>query len=175
MVHNITYLVTFACASFVAWKPSQNPCCSDGECTSFFSRHKFNHKTFLSGSLCMNLVWGAQGFWNGMEIFYVWKLFFCTCIFEWIVWGYIRVSETVQNDCGLRAHWGTAARRAIKLKSLWVALWLSTRYSSLFPGKSCHTLSYIFPLLCLAFGVRRLKIFSTTGLLQLLFSLWCPL
>lgn len=42
----------------------------------FFFRHKLDHKTFLSGNLCMNLVCGAQAFWNGTEMFYVWKNFF---------------------------------------------------------------------------------------------------
>lgn len=140
----------------------------------FFSDISAITKHFYQGVCAWTWCVGRKPF-EMVRKFFTCENFFCTCIFEWIVWGYIGVSETVQNDCGLRAHWGTTVHRAVKLKSLWMALWLSTRYSSLFPSKSCHTLSHVFPLLCLGFGVRGLTIFSTTGLLQLLFSLWCPL
>lgn len=172
-VHDITHLVTFACVSFVVWKPSQNPWCSDAECTSFFFRHKLDHKTFLSGNLCMNLVCGVQAFWNDTEMFYVWKKFFAHVVLS----GLSEVTSGFQKQFRTTAVSGLTEAQLYRGPSNWnLCEW---HYDSAPDTVACslanHATPSLMSFLCLVLGVRRLIIFSTTGLLQLLFSLWCPL
>lgn len=96
---------------------------------------------YIRGSVHEFDGWGTSLLkWYGI-FFYVWEHFFAVVFLGGWSEGFITVSEVVQTHCSLTAHRGTALSRTIKLKSLWMLLWLKAPDA---PASSlanwCHTL-----------------------------------
>lgn len=88
MVHDVTYLVTFLCASFSEMKAFIKHMLPRNmiHTSSFCCRHTSNYQTFILEGLCMNLGLATSPLkWYGH--FYVWEQF-CPRIFGWRVWRF---------------------------------------------------------------------------------------
>lgn len=136
-IHHITYLVTFACASFSCVESLSKYvlfCC--GMYQLLFLQMYPNCKSFISGRLHMNLGGGHKPLEMALKLLCVRTktTHFCTYIFGWMIMfhqGFRNGSEPLQFQYSVTQN---CLSRTINLKSLWMAT-DSNRCSNLFPRK----------------------------------------